>query len=364
MQDTYYQVGNRRGIVANQRIMPEIAKDKVKAFVINQKSNQVLRRRPIVKYTNLNVPTKPFEIGEADLSIMDSVEFSNRRYKYWLQYIDRSTRFVIIEPLKKKDTPAIIEAFRNVLAKMKSKDIPYPKLLVSDPGSEFVSRPVVAYLNNNGIQTKLQQTGIKAGLVERSIGTIKDALGKHFVDYRTANWIDSIDKIVDRYNNTYHSTIKMTPNEAIKNTEKSMENIKKWAASVHNEDPQIFKVGQLVRLRLKAKTFKKGYSPIWSDAVHKIERVIEPVSEFKSPRYTIFGKPNNTYLYNDLLPIDKEETNPNVDPQQPIQKASVDKIKVTDKNELKRLGVDLEKFDQIRQEGRQLRQRKTVNYEE
>ena len=373
MQSTYYKVGNRRGIVANQRIMPDIAKDKVKSFVQDQKSNQLLRRRPSIKYLNLNVPKQAFGEAEVDLSIMDSVEYTNRRFKYWMQYVDRSTRYVIVEPLKKKDTAAIIEAFKNVLAKLKSKNIPYPKLIVSDPGSEFISQGVISYLKSQGIQSKLLPTKVKSGVVERSIGTIKDALGKHFIDYRTANWIDSIDQIVDRYNDTYHSTIRMTPNQAINNPKKSITNIDKWAAANWNPEPTKFKVGQLVRVRLQTRTFKKGYQPIWSDATYKIDRVIEPepTSKYRSNRYILDNK-DGRFLYNDLLPINQEQTNPFIDSNRgplgsrltPIEKASVDKIKATDKNELKGLGVDLEKFDQIRQEGRQLRQRKAVNYEE
>ena len=368
----YYDTGSRRGIMANKRKLgPSIQYEKVRSYVQNQKSNQLLRRRPTIKYLNLNVPTKPFEVGEADLAIMDSVEYSNRRFKYWLQYLDRSTRYLIIVPMKKKDTPASIEAFRTVFNQLKSLGLPLPKLIHSDQGSEFISKPVIAFLNSNGIENKFHQVGAKVGAVESSIRTIKDVVGKHFVDNKTANWIDVIDKIVDEYNNTYHSTIRMTPNEALKRPQQSIENIRKWAEKNWEEEPQKFKEGQLVRIRLKAKTFKKGYSPIWSDAVHKIERVIEPVSQFRSNRYLVEGQ-NGTFLYNDLLPIDKEETNPNYDPEKTKPKASVDKIKRSGKNELKQLGADLDKFDDTIKEGRQLRQRKraaslrslTVNYSE
>ena len=58
------------------------------------------------------------------------------------------------------------------------------------------------------------------------------------------NLIDKLDDIVNKYNNTYHSTIKMKPVDLKSNTyiESSQE--------INNKDP-IFKIGDTVRILSK-----------------------------------------------------------------------------------------------------------------
>ncbi len=49
-------------------------------------------------------------------------------------------------------------------------------------------------------------------MVERFNRTIRDKLTMYFSAYNTNHYIDVIDKLIDNYNNTIHSSIKMTPN--------------------------------------------------------------------------------------------------------------------------------------------------------
>ena len=72
--------------------------------------------------------------------------------------------------------------------------------------------------------------------------------------------------IVDEYNNTYHSTIKMKPIDVKDNTYINTDK------EANDKDP-IFKVGDRVRISKYKKNFAKGYTPNWSEEVFVIKKV-------------------------------------------------------------------------------------------
>ena len=79
-------------------------------------------------------------------------------------------------------------------------------------------------------------------------------------------YIDKLDDIVKKYNNTYHTSIKMKPVDVKDNT---YINFKK---EVNDKNPK-FKVGDHVRISKYKNIFAKGYTPNWSEEVFMIEKV-------------------------------------------------------------------------------------------
>ena len=73
-------------------------------------------------------------------------------------------------------------------------------------------------------------------------------------------YIDKLDNIVNKYNNTYHSTIKMKPTDAKSNT--SIDSSKK----TNDKNPK-FKIGDNVRISKYKNIFAKGFTPNWSEEV-------------------------------------------------------------------------------------------------
>ena len=53
-------------------------------------------------------------------------------------------------------------------------------------------------------------------VIEKFNRTIKEQMFKYFSANNTRKYIDVLDLVVDQYNNTIHSSIKMTPIEACK----------------------------------------------------------------------------------------------------------------------------------------------------
>ena len=58
----------------------------------------------------------------------------------------------------------------------------------------------------------------KSIVVERFIRTLKNKLCKYMTSVSKNVYIDKLDDLVNKYNNTYHSTIKMKPADVKRNT--------------------------------------------------------------------------------------------------------------------------------------------------
>ena len=78
-------------------------------------------------------------------------------------------------------------------------------------------------------------------------------------------YIDKLDNIVNKYNNTYHNRIKMKSVDVKSNTyfESSKE--------INVKNPK-FKTGDTVRISKYKNFFAEGYTPNWSEEVFKIKK--------------------------------------------------------------------------------------------
>ena len=79
-------------------------------------------------------------------------------------------------------------------------------------------------------------------------------------------YIDKLDDIVNEYNSTYNSTIKMKPTDVKNNI---YINIGK---EVNDRNPK-FKVGDHVRISKYKNNFGKGYTPNWFEEIFVIKEI-------------------------------------------------------------------------------------------
>ena len=79
-------------------------------------------------------------------------------------------------------------------------------------------------------------------------------------------YIDKLDNFVNKYNNTYHTTIKIKPTD-VKNI--TYIELKK---EVNNKDPK-FKVGEHVKIWKYKNIFAKEYTPNWSEETLVVKKV-------------------------------------------------------------------------------------------
>lgn len=90
-----------------------------------------------------------------------------------------------------------------------------PEMLISDNAKEFESSDFKRWCANNEIIHR--KISIEAhesnGRIERAIRTIREGV------YKLQGQVDDIDRaveqVIEKYNKTYHSAIKCTPQEAV-----------------------------------------------------------------------------------------------------------------------------------------------------
>ena len=78
-----------------------------------------------------------------------------------------------------------------------------------------------------------------------------------------------LDNVVNEYNNTKHSTIKIKPID--------VKNNKRVYIDAHNEKDSRFKVGDRVRISKLKNIFAKGYTPNWSTEIFIVDKVNDTV---------------------------------------------------------------------------------------
>ena len=219
------------------------------------------RRRIITHY--------PGQIVQMDLIDMQKFYGSNSFYKYILVVLDLFSKKVWLRALKTKEGGETANAIKSVI-----HDTGFPiQTVIFDEGKEFLNNNVDTLFAQYSIHSYHIRTKTKAGAVERVNRTIKGIIYKIFTTTKRKRWIDFLEDIQDNYNNTYHRTIKMTPNQV------SMENSKKV---FKNMFPDInttvdcrLKKGDKVRISLNKEIFDKGYEVNWSEDIFKIVQVFQ-----------------------------------------------------------------------------------------
>ena len=132
-------------------------------------------------------------------------------------------------------------------------------------------------LNNDIIIYSTYNEG-KAVVAERFIRTLKNKLYKHMTA-TGKNVYYVLDDVVNKYNNTKHSTIKMKPIDVGHTTKSSSleRNNKRGYIDEHNEKDSRFKVGDRVRISKFKNIFAKRYMPNWSKEIFIVDKINDTV---------------------------------------------------------------------------------------
>ena len=116
--------------------------------------------------------------------------------------------------LKTKQGQELVKAFQTILSSGRK-----PSKLQTDQGTEFLNRVFQKFLRDNYIDFFTVNSGLKASVIERFNRTFKNKMYKYFTAKNTLSYIDVLPQLVKSYNNTYHRSIKMKPNQVTKATE-------------------------------------------------------------------------------------------------------------------------------------------------
>ena len=224
-----------------------------------QRRKRFPRRKVITSY--------PGQIVQSDLIDMQKLSSKNSGYNYILVLIDCFSKYLWAAPLKSKSGPETADALRKIFDSMT-----YPvQSFISDEGLEYVNQYVRIVFEERNIHFYHIKSKLKASTAERVNKTIKEKLWKYFTISGGERWLDVLEEVVQNYNNTFHSTIKMKPNEV------TWENRRKVFKASHPDINEKFdcrlKKGEKVRVALRKNEFEKGYTQNWSSEIFTVKHI-------------------------------------------------------------------------------------------
>ena len=105
----------------------------------------------------------------------------------------------------------------------------------------------------------------KSVVAERFIRTLKNKIYKHMTAISKNLSFNVLNNIVDKYNNTYHKTIKM------KLIDVKSDSFAECNEESNEKDPK-FEVNDHVRISKYKNIFAKGYAPNWSEDIFVVKK--------------------------------------------------------------------------------------------
>ena len=231
------------------------------------KENQQLANKlhqPIIRKFKKRKVYSSFKhnIWGVDLADMQLISKHNSGIRYLLCVIDLFSKYACVVHLKDKKGVSIVNAFQSIFKKSNRKA---NKIWV-DQGSEFYNNFFKKWLKDNDISMYSTYNEGKSVVAERCIRTLKKKIYKHMTAISKNVYFDVLDDIVDKYNNTYHKTIKM------KSVDVKSDSFAEYNEKSHEKDPK-FKVGDHVKISKFKSVFAKGYTPNWSEEIFIVKKI-------------------------------------------------------------------------------------------
>lgn len=202
------------------------------------------------------------ELMQCDLLDVSKYAKQNKNFRFILTAIDVFSKKGYAIPIKKKNADALVEAFKKLFKKAKNIIN-----LQSDEGGEFYATKVKSLFKDRKIHHYSSFSNHKASVVERFNRTLRGRLHRLFTHRGSYKYIDVLDKILNAYNNSFHRSIGLSPNQVTPELEPL---IFKRLYNFHPVTKYAFDIGDQVRITKERKTFEQAYIPNWSNEVFTI----------------------------------------------------------------------------------------------
>ena len=118
---------------------------------------------------------------------------------------------------------------------------------------------------DNDIEVYSAHNKGKSIVAERFVRILKNQIYKYLTSVSKNVYVDKLDDIVNKYNNTY-SAIKMKPVDVKLSTYIDFD-------KKNNKEGPKFKVRDHIRISKYKNIFEKGYTPNWSEEVFVIKKI-------------------------------------------------------------------------------------------
>ena len=164
--------------------------------------------KPIIRKFNKRKLSFKDNIWGADLADMQLLSKFNKGIKYLLCVMDLFSKYAFVVPLKDKKGISIVMHFRVFQLNLKENQIKYGLKKVLN---------FKTLLLENGCKIMALYEG-KSVVAERFIRTLKSKIYKCMTSISKNVYINKLNAIVNKYNNTDHTTVKMKPIDVKDNT--------------------------------------------------------------------------------------------------------------------------------------------------
>jgi len=242
---------------AARKVDSTITRKNVKSFLDKQEIHQTTKKTS--GKLGSFIPHHPLQEFQIDLIYLENKHLN--KASYGLVAIDAFSKRATVKLLKSKTAEAVVQAMQEVF-----EELGVPESIYADEGSEFNNELFKELMDKHKIELIL--TLRHATIAERFNRTIKELMYKYLQSTNTKTITNVLPQILKNYNNSFHKTIGMAPNEvSAENRDEVYQNIRNKGYIKIREE---IKPGDRVRVLLKRKGFEKGYKPKFSKTVYTV----------------------------------------------------------------------------------------------
>lgn len=271
IEETYYDpesVGSLGGVNALARTAK--SRDKEVKEWLSGEDVYTLHKPVRYRFPRRGVVTGGIDIQwQADLVDVQKIQKHNDGFKYLLTCMDVFSKYAWVVMLGDKTGRSLVSAFSTIMEEGRQ-----PQSLQTDKGTEFTNRLFQQFLKKNGIDfftTHNEET--KASIVERFNRTLKTRIWRYFTKSKSLRYVDVLGSMVSSYNSSYHSSIRMAPEQVTQDQSKRVwDNL--YPSKVNPRPKHTFQIGDSVRLSKARRVFKKGYLPNWTEELFTVSGVL------------------------------------------------------------------------------------------
>ena len=246
-------------------------------------------RRRIIAYSK-------FELLQMDLMQITNLARHNNGYNYILIAIDTLSKFLFMEPIKNKGFAEMQRAMTKILRQV----TPKCKLLLTDRGTEFLSRKMQNLYKKFGVKRYHIHSEKKAAGAERAIKSIRNQIQRLIETTGSKRFVHLLPKLAYAHNHRVHSRTGLRPVD-VDSSNETLVFERLYAVPPKGARTRAnYKVGDLFHISLQKPLFTKSSTKSFTAETFAVSEIL-PTVPISYRAKTLSGKPLLGTLYEEEM---------------------------------------------------------------